>query len=38
LVGVTPEEGGPGLEPLELSRASMHDNVGAELRGEPQHA
>jgi len=38
VVGVTPEEGGPGLEPLELSRASMHDNVGAELRGEPQHA
>lgn len=38
VVGVTPEEGGPGLEPLELSRASMHENVGAELRGEPQHA
>jgi len=38
VVGVTPEEGGPGLEPLELSRSSMHDNVGAELRGEPQHA
>ncbi|MGN6818049.1 MAG: hypothetical protein ACTHJR_05205 [Sphingomonas sp.] len=37
-IGVTPEEGGPGLEPLELARASMHDNVGAELRGEPQHA
>jgi hypothetical protein len=38
VVGVTPEEGGSGLEPLELSRASMHENVGAELRGEPQHA
>ena len=38
VVGVTPEEGGPGLEPLELSRASMHENVGAELRGQPQHA
>lgn len=38
VIGVTPEEGGPGLEPLELSRASMHENVGAELRGEPQHA
>jgi hypothetical protein len=38
VVGVTPEEGGPGLEPLELSRSSMHENVGAELRGEPQHA
>lgn len=38
VVGVTPEEGGPGLGPLELSRASMHENVGAELRGEPQHA
>lgn len=37
VVGVTPEEGGAGLEPLELRRASMHDNVGAELRGEPQH-
>ncbi|WP_066826449.1 hypothetical protein [Sphingomonas mali] len=37
-IGVTPEEGGPGLDPLELSRASMHENVGAELRGEPQHA
>ncbi|HEX7849450.1 MAG TPA: hypothetical protein VF485_06935, partial [Sphingomonas sp.] len=38
VIGVTPEEGGPGLDPLELSRASMHENVGAELRGEPQHA
>jgi hypothetical protein len=38
VVGVTPEEGGQGLEPLELSRSSMHENVGAELRGEPQHA
>jgi hypothetical protein len=37
-IGVTPEEGGSGLDPLELSRASMHENVGAELRGEPQHA
>jgi len=37
-IGVTPEEGGTGLDPLELSRASMHENVGAELRGEPQHA
>jgi hypothetical protein len=38
LIGVTPEEGGSGLDPLELSRSSMHENVGAELRGEPQHA
>jgi hypothetical protein len=38
VVGVTPEEGGPGLDPLELNRASMHENVGAELRGQPQHA
>lgn len=38
MIGVTPEEGGSGLDPLELSRASMHENVGAELRGEPQHA
>jgi hypothetical protein len=37
-IGVTPEEGGSGLDPLELSRSSMHENVGAELRGEPQHA
>ncbi len=38
LVGVTPEEGGPGLEPIELTRSSMHDNVGAELHREPLHA
>ena len=38
LVGVTPEEGGPGLEPIELTRSSMHENVGAELAREPQHA
>jgi hypothetical protein len=37
-IGVTPEEGGSGLDPLELSRSSMHENVGAELRGQPQHA
>ena len=37
VIGVTPEEGA-GLEPIELSRASMHENVGAELNGEPQHA
>lgn len=36
-IGVTPEEGG-GLDPIELSRASMFENVGAELHGEPQHA
>ncbi|THD37771.1 MAG: hypothetical protein E7773_01960 [Sphingomonas sp.] len=36
-IGVTPEEG-EGLDPIELSRASMHDNVGAELHGQPQHA
>jgi len=36
-IGVTPEEG-EGLEPIELARASMHDNVGAELHGQPQHA
>jgi hypothetical protein len=36
-VGVTPEEG-EGLEPIELSRAAMHDNVGAELHGEPVRA
>ena len=34
---VTPEEG-EGLDPIELSRSSMHDNVGAELHGQPQHA
>jgi hypothetical protein len=38
VIGVTPEEGGLGLDPIELSRASMHENVGAELNGEPQHA
>jgi hypothetical protein len=37
VVGVTPEEGDV-LEPIELSRASMHDNVGAELQGEALHA
>ena len=37
LIGVTDEEG-HGLEPIELTRASMHDNVVAELHGEPQHA
>ncbi|MES2098089.1 MAG: hypothetical protein V4459_15160 [Pseudomonadota bacterium] len=37
LVGVTPEEG-TVLEPIELSRSSMHDNVGAELQGEAVHA
>ncbi|MBN8814185.1 MAG: hypothetical protein J0J06_01910 [Sphingomonas sp.] len=36
-IGVTPE-GGEGLNPIELARASMFDNVGAELHGEPQHA
>jgi len=36
-VGVTPEEG-EGLEPIELARASMHDNVAAELHGEPVRA
>jgi hypothetical protein len=36
-IGVTPEEG-EGLDPIELSRASMHDNVGAALHGEPQRA
>ena len=36
-IGVTPEEG-EGLDPIELSRASMHENVGAELHGEPQRA
>ena len=36
-IGVTPEEG-EGLDPIELSRSSMHENVGAELHGEPQHA
>lgn len=36
-IGVTPEEG-DGLDPIELSRASMHDNVGAELHGQPQYA
>ncbi|MBN8808319.1 MAG: hypothetical protein J0I47_08800 [Sphingomonas sp.] len=36
-IGVEPEEGG-ALEPIELARASMHDNVAAELHGEPQHA
>jgi hypothetical protein len=37
VIGVTPEEG-TGLDPIELNRASMHENVGAELNGEPQHA
>lgn len=37
VIGVTPEDG-TGLDPIELSRASMHENVGAELNGEPQHA
>jgi hypothetical protein len=37
VIGVTPEEG-TILEPIELNRALMFDNVGAELRGEPQHA
>lgn len=36
-IGVTPEDG-EGLEPIELNRASMFDNVGAELHGVPQHA
>jgi hypothetical protein len=36
-IGVEPEEGG-SLEPIELARASMHDNVAAELHGEPVHA
>jgi hypothetical protein len=36
-IGMTPEEGG-GLEPIELSRSSMFENVGAELHGQPQHA
>lgn len=36
-IGVAPEEGG-GLEPIELSRSSMYENVGAELHGQPQHA
>ena len=36
-IGVTPEEG-EGLDPIELSRSSMHENVGAELHGEPQRA
>jgi hypothetical protein len=36
-IGVTPEEG-EGLEPIELSRALMFENVGAELHGQPQHA
>lgn len=36
-IGVTPEEGG-GLDPIELSRSSMFENVGAELHGQPQHA
>lgn len=36
-IGVTPEEGG-GLDPIELSRASMFENVSAELHGAPQHA
>jgi hypothetical protein len=38
VIGMTPEEGGLGLDPIELSRASMHENVGAELNSEPQHA
>ena len=37
VVGVTPEKG-KILEPIELSRASMHENVEAELQGRPQHA
>lgn len=37
LVGVTPETG-KNLEPIELSRSSMHENVGAELQGQPEHA
>jgi hypothetical protein len=37
VVGVTPEEGNV-LEPIELSRSSMHDNVGAELQGDAVHA
>jgi len=36
-IGMTPEEGG-GLDPIELSRSSMYENVGAELHGQPQHA
>jgi hypothetical protein len=36
-IGVTPEEG-EGLDPIELSRSSMHENVGAELHGEPLRA
>lgn len=36
-IGVTPEEG-EGLDPIELSRSSMSDNVGATLHGQPQHA
>lgn len=37
VIGVTDEDGA-GLEPIELSRSSMHDNVVAALHGQPQHA